>query len=66
MLDAVIAIAIVVLLIVGFWWTRGVGGGGVPGGIDDPAYQEVRRLTQMGDPMPPPGVEAEDREHEVE
>jgi FtsZ-interacting cell division protein ZipA len=64
MLGAIIAIAIVVLLVVGFWWTRG--GGGVPGGIDDPARQELPRFDELGDPVEPPGLEREDREHEIE
>lgn len=64
MLDAVIAIAILVLLIAGFWWTRGAGG--MPGGINDPARQELRRFDELGDPMAVPGTEVEDREHEIE
>lgn len=64
MLDAVVPIAIIVLLILGFYLTRG--GGGVSGGTDDPALEEVRRFSPRGDPMPPPGEEREDREHQVE
>ncbi len=58
MVDAIVAGAIVVLLVAGFWWTRG--GGGVPGGIDDPARQELTRLTPLGDPIPPPGEEQDE------
>jgi hypothetical protein len=64
MLDVVIPVAIVVLLGAGFWWTRGAGG--VPGGTDDPAREEARRFTELGDPMGAPGVEQPDREHEIE
>jgi hypothetical protein len=64
MLDVIVVVAIVVLLAAGFWWTRGAGG--MPGGIDDPAREEARRFTELGDPMPTPGVEPEDREHEIE
>lgn len=65
MLDTVVAIAIVVLLVVGFYLTRG--GGGVPGGTDDPAFEEVRRrFSQFGEPAPRLGEEHEDREHQVE
>jgi hypothetical protein len=60
-LDAAIAVGIVVLLGAGFWWTRGTGG--MLGGMNDPAQEAldsepVDRLT------PPP--EREDREHQVE
>jgi len=56
-IDIVVAIAIVVALAAGFWWTRG--GGGVPGGIDDPARQQLTKYTQLGhstpwDPRSPP------------
>jgi hypothetical protein len=64
MLGAIIAAGIVLLLIAEFWWTRGAGG--VPGGDDDPARQELRHFDELGDPMPPPGTETEDREHEIE
>jgi hypothetical protein len=63
MKDTIIAIAVVVLLIVGFWWTRGAGG--MPGGVNDPARQQLRGLDELGDPMPPAGGEP-DREHEIE
>jgi hypothetical protein len=53
MVEAIVAIALVVLLIAGFWWTRGYGG--VPGGVDDPARQELLRHTELGDIAPPPG-----------
>lgn len=64
MLDVVVPVAIVVLIGVGFWWTRGAGG--VPGGTDDPAREELRRFSELADPMPTPGVEQPDREHEIE
>jgi hypothetical protein len=65
MLDIIIPIVIVSLLIAGFWWTRGAGG--LPGGADDPALEQVRgRFDELGDPMPPVGEEHEDREHEIE
>jgi hypothetical protein len=64
MLDVVIPVAIVVLLGAGFWWTRGAGG--IPGGSDDPAREDLRRFSELGDPMPAPGVEQPDREHEIE
>jgi hypothetical protein len=52
-LDVIIAGGVAVLLVAGFWWTRGAGG--VPGGIGDPAREELRHFTELGDPMPPPG-----------
>jgi hypothetical protein len=63
-----IAVGIVVLLAVGFWWTRGYGG--PPGAADDPAIADqtalLGRTTPLGehvDPLPP---EHEDREHQIE
>lgn len=65
MLDIVIPIAIVVLLIVGFYLTRG--GGGMPGGINDPAGEELRRrFGPLGGPAAAPPEDHEDREHQVE
>jgi hypothetical protein len=65
MKDAIIAIVVVLLLGVGFWWTRGAAG--LPGGTDDPALEQVRgRFDELGDSMPPVGEEYEDREHEIE
>jgi len=55
MVGAIIAGAVVVLLIVGFWWTRGAGG--LPGGTDDPARQELRKNDELGDRLPEPGVD---------
>ena len=57
MVDAIIAGAVVVLLIAGFWWTRGAGG--MPGGRDDPARQALRKYDELGDRLPEPG---EDRD----
>jgi len=51
--DAIIAGAVVVLLVAGFWWTRGYGG--IPGGVDDPARQNLARYDEIGDPLPPAG-----------
>jgi hypothetical protein len=63
-----IAIGIVVLLAVGFWWTRGYGG--PAGAPDDPAIEEqdrrMRGSTRMGEPFDPLATEHEDREHQVE
>jgi hypothetical protein len=63
MKDTIIAIAIVVFLIVGFWWTRGAGG--LPGGINDPASEQRQHFDRLGDPVGVP-EEHEDREHEIE
>jgi hypothetical protein len=62
--DTIIALAIVALVVVGFWWTRGAGG--LPGAGDDPAHEELRRFTELGDPVSPPLKEREDREQQVE
>ncbi len=62
MVEAIIAGGIVVLLIVGFWWTRGAGG--VPGGTDDPAREELRHYNELGDRVHDPG-EREARDDEV-
>jgi hypothetical protein len=64
-LDAIIAGAIVVLLIAGFWWTRGRGG--MPGGIGDPAREQLSKYSALGERLPEAGAEErEDREHQVE
>jgi hypothetical protein len=64
MLDVIIAFAIVVLLIVGFWWTRGAGPAAPS--IGSPGAEELAKLNELGDPTPLPGEEHEDREHEIE
>ncbi|HEX3509914.1 MAG TPA: hypothetical protein VHT27_02325 [Solirubrobacteraceae bacterium] len=61
MTEAIIAGAIVLLLIGGFWWTRGAGG--LPGGVDDPA---VRGVTSHGESPNIAAPETEDREPPVE
>jgi hypothetical protein len=64
-LEAILGIGVVLpLLALGFWLTRGAGG--VPGGTDDPAMHEVRKYTVLGDRVPDPAAQGEDREHEVE
>ncbi len=64
MKDAIIAIAFVVLVVAGFWWTRG-SGSGLPGGLYDPPRQDLaQRYSELGDPMPPTGELPEDRERE--
>ncbi len=61
MKDTILGLALLALVIVGFWWTRGAGG--LPGGTDDPARREVRqRFNELGDVMPPDGQLPEDRE----
>jgi hypothetical protein len=47
-LDAIIAGVIVLLLITAFWLTRG--GGGVSGGLDDPAAQAWSEYTPLRPP----------------
>ncbi len=47
MLEAIIGLGVIgVLLLAGFWWTRG--GGGMPGGLDDPASNVQIGLTARG------------------
>jgi hypothetical protein len=55
--DAIIIIVLVLVVIAGFWWTRGYGG--PAGDADDPSQKALLDLTAL-----PP--EHEDREHEVE
>jgi len=65
MLEAIVGVGVVLLLLIlGFWLTRG--GGGVPGGIDDPARQELRKYGALGDRLPEPGAGPEDREPEFD
>jgi hypothetical protein len=45
--------ALVLLLILGFWWTRGEGA--IPGGSDDPARQALCKYEELGDRLPDPG-----------
>lgn len=54
MVEAIIIGAVVLLLIAGFWWTRGAPSY-LPGGIDDPARQDLARFDELGDPLPPAG-----------
>jgi len=35
MIEVIIAVGLLILVIVGLWWTRGSAGGGIPGGLDD-------------------------------
>jgi hypothetical protein len=63
-LEAVIGGAVVLLIIVGFWWTRG--SGGLPGGTDDPAREELRKYNELGDRVPTAGEVAKRREREIE
>jgi hypothetical protein len=47
MLEALIGLGVIALLLVaGFWWTRG--GRGVPGGLDDPAAESRSRIMPSG------------------
>lgn len=66
MLEAIIALsAIAVVLIIGFWLTRGRGG--MPGGIGDPASEDLSKYSALGERLPEPGRgEPPDREHQVE
>ena len=63
MLDGIIAGVFVLLLIVGFWFTRGRGG--IPGGIGDPAREQLSKYAALGERLPEPGAdEPLDREQE--
>jgi hypothetical protein len=62
-LEAIIGISVVLLLLVlGFWLTRG--GGGLPGGTDDPARQELRKYDALGNRLPDPAAGPEERDAE--
>jgi hypothetical protein len=64
-LEAIIGIGVgALVLILGFWWTRG--GGGLPGGTDDPARQELRKYDALGNRLPDTAPGPQDREHEIE
>jgi hypothetical protein len=66
LLEAIIGLSVIALvLIAGFWWTRGRGG--MPGAIDDPAQEELAKYSALGERLPEPGAEEPtDREHQVE
>jgi hypothetical protein len=65
MVEIIIGATLVVALILGFWFTRG--GGGVPGGIDDPAREELERHSALGYRLPDAAEEdPESREHHAE
>jgi hypothetical protein len=65
MLDAIIAVGIVLLLIAGFWWTRGAGPGA--SSSRSPGRQELMKYTRLGGRMPEPGEDVDiDPEREVE
>jgi hypothetical protein len=49
-LDVIIAVAIVALLIAGFWLTRGRGG--IPGGVGDPAREQLAKYSALGERLP--------------
>jgi hypothetical protein len=65
-LEAIIGLTVIALLLAaGFWFTRGRGG--VPGGIGDPAHEELAKYSALGERLPEPGTdEPEDRERQVE
>jgi hypothetical protein len=65
-LEAIIGLSVIALLLIaGFWWTRGRGG--VPGGIGDPAREELAKYSARGERLPEAGAdEPEDRERQVE
>ncbi len=50
-LDLVIAAVVIVLIGVGFWYTRGAGG--VPGGIGDPSREQLTKYSETGRPVDP-------------
>jgi hypothetical protein len=50
MVEYIIAVGIVVALAVGFYMTRG--GGGIPGGFQDPALNQMAEYTPLGDHLP--------------
>jgi hypothetical protein len=64
MVDDIILGGIVVLLAVGFYLTRGAGG--MPGGLEDPARNQIAKYTLLGDRAPEAGGDVDlDREREV-
>lgn len=65
MLEVIIGVVVAVLLVAGFWLTRGAGG--MPGGVGDPAQEQLARSSALGAPLPEPGEEEpQDREDQVE
>jgi hypothetical protein len=54
MIEAIIVAAVIPVLIAGFWWTLGAPSY-LPGGIDDPARQDLARFDELGNALPPAG-----------
>jgi hypothetical protein len=61
MLAIVIAAAVVLVLVAGFWWTRGAGPGAAS--IYSPGREELTKYTPLGGRMPEAGEDV-DQERE--
>jgi hypothetical protein len=64
MVEIVIVAVIVLLVLVGFWWTRGAPEKPSPGA--DPTNPDAPGVTPLGDPAPMPIDERAEHEHEIE
>ncbi len=60
MLEVVIVVAVVLLFVAGFWFTRGAGRGAAS--IDSPGREELMKYTELGGRMPEPGEDVDRRE----
>jgi hypothetical protein len=63
-LDIVIPIAIIALLIIGFYLTRGAGPSAHS--VRSPGAEELAEFTPLGDHVSQPDEEAVDRNQEIE